>query len=366
MAASLAVVGAVFSVDRLNGGEVSLAPFYLFAVTIASWKLGRGPGLITAALAGTAWLGAFLLDEPYFSNATILAWNLVVELSIFSIAALVISALRSGMEEERRLLARLEHAYGQLDREISVVGAIQRRLLPSRAPEIPRLEIATDYATSQRAGGDYYDFFPLTHGRLGVLIADASGHGTPAAVVMTMLKVLAHSRAASISDPAEFLTALDRGLSRHVMPGDFATACFAVLDPHLNTLEFSLAGHNPPLLLGEDESMRWLNSSDGPPLGLGLQGRYSTIRTPLAPRDTLLLYTDGCVEAMNTANDLFGEERLADVLREGARLKPAALRDHLLQALEAFRGDAPISDDRTFVLVRMSEAAGAAGAVLPG
>jgi serine phosphatase RsbU (regulator of sigma subunit) len=355
MGVSLAVVAAVFSVDRLNGGEVSLAPFYLLAVTIAAWKLGRSAGLVTAGLAGASWLGAFLLDRPYFSNSTILAWNLVVELSIFSIAALTISALRAGMNEERRLVARLEHAYHQLDREIAVVGAIQRRLLPARAPELPGLEIALDYATSERAGGDYYDFFPMSHGRLGVLIADASGHGTPAAVVMTMLKVLAHSRAASGADPAEFLTALDRGLSRHVMPGDFATACFVVLDRDLNTLEFALAGHNPPLLLREDGITRWLESSDGPPLGLGLKGHYSTVRTPLAAGDTLLLYTDGCVEAMNSKSDMFGDERLVEVMRGGARLEPAALRDHLLRALEAFRGDTPISDDRTFVLVRMSE-----------
>jgi serine phosphatase RsbU (regulator of sigma subunit) len=357
IALALALVLAVFLVDRMNGGEVSLSPFYLIAVTLAAWKSGRVGGLLVAGTAAVSWLAAYLLDRPYFSNSTVLAWNVAVELTIFVLAAIIISALRDGLAGERRLAASLERAYRQLDREIEVVGTIQRRLLPAEPPRDASWEIALDYATSQRAGGDYYDFFPLLDGRLAVWIADASGHGTPAAVLMAMIRVLVHSRPLAQESPGESLGALDRELQRHVLSGDFATACCAMIDPVRGTLELALAGHNPPLLMRANGGVEWLTTRDGPPLGLGVAHGFTTRRLEVSPGDTLAFYTDGCTETMNPAQEMLGDERFAALLIANARLEPAALRDAVIAGLEEFRGSAPLSDDRTFVVVRLRDPA---------
>ena len=149
------------------------------------------------------------------------------------------------------LSAELKKAYEVVDRELKVVADIQRSLLPARSRAIPTLSVAAFYQTSQWAGGDYYDFFPLPDGKWGILIADVSGHGTPAAVLMAVTHSLAHGFPGPHDPPSALLTKVNHQLSTLYTADNeaFVTAFYGIYDPKTRRLDYSSAGHNPPRLM---------------------------------------------------------------------------------------------------------------------
>jgi sigma-B regulation protein RsbU (phosphoserine phosphatase) len=252
------------------------------------------------------------------------------------------------------LAAELRTAYAEVDRELRAVAEIQRALLPQTMPQIPRLELAASYQMCRRAGGDYYDFFPLADGRWGLLIADVSGHGTPAAVVMAVTHSLAHTVPGSAQPPSRLLSYVNEQLCARYSPasGTFVTAFYAVFDPRDLSLTYSSAGHNPPRVKRcSDGTVRSLESPDGLPLGLLERCPYSDTRIELMAGDQLVLYTDGITETMNPEGDLFGKQRL-DLILSGC--SPAQqLHDAILESLNAFSRGRPADDDRTLVIGRV-------------
>src|SRR5215213_5503277 len=163
---------------------------------------------------------------------------------------------------------QLAAALADLDRELQTVGEIQRSLLPQDLPSIAGFELAAHYETSARAGGDYYDFFPLDGGRWGLFIADVSGHGTPAAVLMAITHAIAHAQPGTHAPPPALLAHLNAQLARsYTRNGTFVTAFYAVLDPERRTLSYARAGHNPPRLV-RDGTVISLNQTGSLPLGI--------------------------------------------------------------------------------------------------
>jgi sigma-B regulation protein RsbU (phosphoserine phosphatase) len=254
---------------------------------------------------------------------------------------------------------RLATALAALDRELQTVGDIQRSLLPAELPMIPGFELAAHYRTSARAGGDYYDFFPLDHpaGGWGLFIADVSGHGTPAAVLMAITHAIAHAHPGTHTPPPELLRHLNDRLTRsYTRGGTFVTAFYAVLDPATRTLTYSTAGHNPPRLV-RDGHVLPLNKDATIPLGIdeGLSFAQSTVT--LVPGDLLLLYTDGVTEAPAPAGppaprDLFGTDRLDAVLLSCGQLTAGACIARIRAEVAAFTANAAPADDQTMIAIR--------------
>jgi sigma-B regulation protein RsbU (phosphoserine phosphatase) len=165
----------------------------------------------------------------------------------------------------------LREAYQALDRELKVVGDIQRSLLPARLPQIPPLGLAAHYQPAEHAGGDYYDFFPLPDGRWGIFIGDASGHGTPAAVLMAVTHAIAHTRPGPPMPPHALLDYLTEHLTTRYKDrnGTFVTAFYGIYDPAQRQLTYSSAGHNPPRVKRrQDGSLLSLDEARGLPLGV--------------------------------------------------------------------------------------------------
>jgi phosphoserine phosphatase RsbU/P len=249
----------------------------------------------------------------------------------------------------------LKRAYEIVERELNVVAGIQRSLLPKTLPAIPGLELSTHYQTSQWAGGDYYDFFALPSGRWGFLIADVSGHGTPAAVMMAILHSLAHGHPGHPEPPSSLLEHVNKRLSASYTAENevFVTAFYGIYDPIEHQFAYSCAGHNPPQLkrcsLGRVDS---LEDVGGPPLGLFEDVRYAQANVAFRPGDMLVLYTDGVTEALNSESRQFGLEMLHEVLTR-CNLSAAAMRDAILEALDRFTaGNAPL-DDRTLLVAKV-------------
>lgn len=251
------------------------------------------------------------------------------------------------------LSEELRRAYDVVDRELKVVADIQRSLLPSKIPTHDRLELAAFYQTSTQAGGDYYDFFQLDDGKLGVLIADVSGHGSPAAVIMAVTHSIAHTRDVPPAPPAELLQFINERLAaRYTGNGTFVTAFYGIFDPASGELTYCNAGHNPPRLRRSDGTIESLDQNHNLPLGIIPDETFRDGRARLGPGDVVLLYTDGITEARKPGDELFGVERL-DALLDDDHTAPQRLIDHVVQAVNSFTDFAAPTDDRTIVAVKV-------------
>ncbi len=249
------------------------------------------------------------------------------------------------------LSAELKRAYEVVERELRVVANIQRSLLPKTLPPIPNLSIAAFYQTSQWAGGDYYDFFPLPDGKWGILIADVSGHGTPAAVLMAVTHSLAHGFPGPHDPPSALLSKVNHQLSTLYTADNeaFVTAFYGIFDPSTRRLTYSSAGHNPPRLMRCSAST--IESLDGAqrlPLGLVADESYGDSTLVLNPGDQLAFYTDGITEAIATDGRMFGIDRLDAVLsRCGGTAQD--LVDDVIDQVKAFTLGEPPADDQTLL-----------------
>lgn len=252
---------------------------------------------------------------------------------------------------------QLTSALSALDRELKIVGNIQRSLLPQELPDIPGFELAADYLTSAQAGGDYYDFFPLEDGAWGLFIADVAGHGTPAAVLMAITHALAHSHPGQRTPPADLLNYLNRQLTRsYTQSGNFVTAFYAVLDPSSRTLVYARAGHNPPRLVRGNQIVS-LDQNGAVPLGILEEQTYCQANARLESGDLLVLYTDGITEARSplrsgSSLEFFGIERLDDLLLKCGRGSAQDCIDRIRAELAAFSANAALLDDQTLIAVR--------------
>ncbi len=267
---------------------------------------------------------------------------------------MLLSNLFSRATQTVVLSSAVKEAFDGLDYELRSIAEIQKSLLPAEKPKVPGLDVAVHYQTAKRAGGDYYDFFALPNDRLGVLIADASGHGAPAAVLMAVAHSIAHTRPEHPLRPGEFLTYMNAHLTRrYTRPtGSFMTAFYAVFDPMNGTLSYASAGHNPPRLLRcADGFKAVLNRAQKLPLGIKPDEVYLEQTVPLLPGDQVVFFTDGVIEAVNTEGDVFGsariDEELATCLPTASALLRAILASHSLFAA----GTTP-ADDRTLVVVK--------------
>ncbi len=254
------------------------------------------------------------------------------------------------------LADQLKSAYDDVDRELKAVADIQRSLLPGRLPEIPTLKLAADYRTARRAGGDYYDFFELPDGRWGLLVADVSGHGTPAAVMMAVMHSIAHNYPGPPNPPSRLLDYLNRKLCTYYTgdKGTFVTAFYAIYDAAARTLTYSSAGHNPPRV--RHCGYRDVATLDGAqrfPLGVFDDADFVDTTHQLKPGDQLVLYTDGIVEAASPSGELFGPQRL-DELLGNCSSDPAQVVASVLFHLDRHTEGAPASDDRTIVVARVT------------
>ena len=252
---------------------------------------------------------------------------------------------------------QLTEALSVLDHELKIVGAIQRSLLPDELPVIDGFEIAADYVTSAQAGGDYYDFFPLPEGGWGLFIADVSGHGTPAAVLMAITHAIAHAQPGTHTPPCKLLDYLNNQLSKVYTRGrTFVTAFYAVLDPPTRTLAFSRAGHNAPRLVRGGQVLS-LDGKGGLPLGIEEDQTYAQSTIKLERGDLLLLYTDGITEATGPTHDaerrdLFGTERLDQILLGCGSCSAADCIARIRKGVAAYSDNAMPTDDQTLIAIR--------------
>lgn len=234
---------------------------------------------------------------------------------------------------------------------------IQHGLLPRETPQAPGFTIAGAWQPARMVGGDYYDVFRLSETRLGLVVADVSGKGMAAALLMSNLQATVKAYATLESSPQDLCHKVNRAMCNSMTLGRFITFVYAVLDGEGRRLIYTNAGHNPPLVASRDGACRKLETG-GAVLGVFGDGSYEEASVALLPGDRLVLFTDGITEATDPNGEEFGEERLLTLLKESPAASAADLRDAIMQDVTQFcRED--FADDATLLTVVVDGPAGA-------
>jgi serine phosphatase RsbU (regulator of sigma subunit) len=237
----------------------------------------------------------------------------------------------------------------RMERELELAAAIQRQILPRDVPRIAGLAIAAKNVPTRQVGGDYFDFFPLPDGRLAFLVADVSGKGIPAALLVSTVHAAVHLQIDEAKSIADLVGRIDRHLQRYAVTRKFLTGFFGVLEPATGRLRYVSAGHNPAVLRRASGTLEELKAT-GVPLGMFPNASWTEETVPFEKGDLLCVYSDGVTEALNAAEEEFGLERLSRILAPGG--DPTALCGAVFEQVEAFAADVPQYDDQTLLLVK--------------
>jgi len=246
-------------------------------------------------------------------------------------------------EEERKLLA--------LEEDLKVAHHIQQALLPKENPTIKGMEIFGLSLPAKQVGGDAYDFIQIDDCHLGIAIADVSGKGTPAALLMANLQASLRGQALLNRSVKDTVTKVNYMLARSMDAGKFITLFYGILNIKSKTFTYTNAGHNFPFLLDKEGNLKTLEKG-GIVLGMFDDFIYEEETVRLNPGDLLLLYTDGITEATNEKDEMFEEERLLKLLKDNQEISTKNLSQQIVDSVLSFQGTLPQSDDITLVLVK--------------
>jgi len=249
--------------------------------------------------------------------------------------------------------ALLEDSARRVEAELQAAKTLQAAMLPESLPASQAYAGKASMVPAREMGGDFYDFFPLDERRLGLVIADVSGKGVPAAFFMAISRTVLQASAMDGGSPGDCLARANEVLCARNPMEMFVTAFYAILDIETGELAYANGGHNPPLIIRRaDGSVAGLPGTGGMALGVMPDMPYGDKLARLAAGDTLFLYTDGISEAMDSAGREFGEARIEATLRDAAMRPVEAVLSAVTGAVSAFVAGAPQSDDITCLVVR--------------
>ena len=255
--------------------------------------------------------------------------------------------------EARRKAWRTESELAAIRREIDVAGDLQQRILPRNFPDREDLDVFARTTPAQDIGGDFYDFFELGDDKLGLIVADVSGKGVPAAFFMAVARTLIRAVAFTQHEPGPCLEQVNRLLYPHNIPGMFVSVFYGILNTESWEMNYANGGHLPPYLIpGDGGEIRALSGGDGVVLGIQDEIPYEQDSVVIDPGGALFFYTDGVTEAFDINRNQFSDERLIDYLLENRSLSAHALTENAFAFVNLFTGDAPQSDDITSLVIK--------------
>jgi serine phosphatase RsbU (regulator of sigma subunit) len=242
--------------------------------------------------------------------------------------------------------------------ELARAAQIQGSFLPAEVPQIPGWSLAVTLEPARQTSGDFYDFIPFSNDRWGILVADVADKGTAAALFMTTSRSLIRTYAYEYEMwPEIVLSETNRRLLADTRSGLFVTLFYGVLDPHSGVLTYANAGHNPPYLVRTQNRMQLLTRT-GTPLGVFEEASWEQAQFQFMPGDSLVIYTDGVIDAQNENQALFGESNLVTALENTWGVPAQDKLTEILRDVHEFVGDAPQFDDITLMVLtrNMAEA----------
>ncbi len=265
-------------------------------------------------------------------------------------------AAQAALAVERARTARDRVEARRLEKELAIARDIQRSFLPAQAPRIPGFDLAGTSISHDQVGGDYYDFIAVSETRLGLAVADVSGKGIPAALLMAGFRMSLLAEIRNEFAIRAVMRKVNRLLHESTDRGKFVTAFYGVLDWRNGVVIFSNAGHNPPLLLRADGTTDELGEG-GVALGVLEETHYEERPVAITAGDVIVLYTDGVSEAENEQGEQFGVERLERIVRANPEHTARELMQDVVAAVLDWAGEKGLGDDLTLMIVRKLPAA---------
>jgi sigma-B regulation protein RsbU (phosphoserine phosphatase) len=239
----------------------------------------------------------------------------------------------------------------KLEEQMQMAKDVQSGLLPSQSPKIKGYDISGMCIPTFDIGGDYYDFIFLDEENLAIVIADVSGDGIPAALIMASFRALLRNQLKSSADPAEIMDVLNRQIPEVSRKRDFITAFYGKLNLNDNSFAFANCGHNPPLLLKQDGRIIFLETG-GPSLNILKDAKFKSDRVIVESGDQIIFYTDGVTEIFGTDSKEFGLERLTMVLKESGNNSANEIINSVVESTKKFSGSGLYRDDFTLVVLK--------------
>ena len=238
-----------------------------------------------------------------------------------------------------------------LQNELSIASQLQQSILPAIPPVTDGFEVSANMEPARNVGGDFYDYFKLDN-QVGLVVADVSDKGIPASMFMMSSRTALKGAAIGVREPQMVLNAVNNQLQQDNPTFMFVTLIYALLDSDSGSLTYSIAGHDPPLLVSADGTVSELPPTKGVAVGIAPDVAYTQETVTLNPGDTVVLYTDGVTEAMNADDQQFGLSRLTEVFEGNPPQSAAAANEAVFEHVRSFAGDAPQSDDITCLTLR--------------
>jgi len=309
-------------------------------------SFGTASMMVSALLYGKQNMGVLALaNGPMgapFSQSDFVVFKSLAEQSAF---ALYNAIIYSEANEKKRL-----------DHDLEIARDIQRILLPAEAPAVNGFEISGINVPARQVSGDYFDYIKVDDQRLGVAIADVSGKGVPASLIMAICRSVLRSQAAQNPSPADVLKKVNRQLYPDIKEDMFISMAYLILDHAHNGVVLSRAGHDAPLLYKSSSQTVTPLKPPGMVLGIDSGSVFdrltSDVAVPLERDDCLVLYTDGVTEAIDTEGDEFGVERMIESVRASAMNGAPAIVTRLIDDVRNFVGSQPQNDDITLIAIR--------------
>jgi phosphoserine phosphatase RsbU/P len=267
------------------------------------------------------------------------------------VAELVAFATVAAISIEKAALHHQVLEKQHLEHHLALAHDVQVVMLPASAPSVPGYDLAGVNVPTMEIGGDYFDYLPLPDGRWALVVADVSGKGMAAALIMATFRAALRAelrRAGSVEELVEAVNAL---LLDSIDTSRYVTAVYGILDPATGTLDYVNCGQTPPVLLRRDGSCAWLDKGR-PALGMPVAVPGESGSVVLAPGDVLVVYTDGVVELSDPAGEEFGLQRLEALIREHVNLPAAAIVGEVQRATIAFTTQPGYADDFTLMVVK--------------
>jgi serine phosphatase RsbU (regulator of sigma subunit) len=340
---ALAIVAVAYT-DWIVVANISLG--YLYVLPIALSALVN-PLPLTIALA----VGCTFLQDIFGPTDTL---QVRVVRGVMSLAGfLVVGFFVTLIARQRaRMAAEVRRQRDEYEHDLVLASQVQRRVLP-KPPTVPGLELAAEMQTARLLGGDYYDFFQISDDVVDVVIADVSGKGAAASLLMPSLAVALRLRARELSGPAEIIKDLDGVLKQITNSATFVTMFYARFHQTSRTLQYANGGHNPPLLVRPQTGEALLLEAGGPIMGILPDAQFSDTVIALDQGDILTLFTDGVTEQENENGDEFSLGRLKEVILSQETEPAAAVAARIAEAVFSFAGTKEQADDLTVVVAKV-------------
>ncbi len=254
-------------------------------------------------------------------------------------------------EDLLRMNEQLKHAQAVIDEDLKQVARIQHSLLPNELPQVEGYDFSAFYLPAEFAGGDYYDFINMSNNYMGLLVADVSGHGTPAAVIMAITRALMRSYTSDLVSSSEALAVVNEILCDNIETNDFVTMFYSVLNSAMHKINYASAGHNPVLMFDKSEFIVKKLNAGGMFLGSFAGLDYEEKEVELEEGDIFFMYTDGLVEAMDDKREQYGYDRLISKLMMFSNYSCERIIDEIMTDVKSF-ADNKFEDDVTIFVIK--------------